>query len=86
MDIFLSFLIVPGGTITVMSKTVASDLVNCQEIALGNVYFCAALKRINKICCKISIISLLNIIQCLLLAWQVSDNSVIGHIVQGGAI
>jgi hypothetical protein len=87
MDICVSFLIVPDGTIALIAKTVASGLVNCQETTLRNVYCYAALNRLNNIGYKIFDILLLNVMQFILLISQINNEyCMVGHIVQGGAV
>ena len=87
MDIFTSFLIVPGGTIGFLAKTVASVLVNCQQPTLSNVYVYAVSKQLNNIVCEIFIISLLNIIWYILLnEYAANTYALSDHTVQGGAV
>jgi hypothetical protein len=87
MDIFVSFLIVPDGTIVLIAKTVASDLVNCQLATLSNVYFYAVTKLLSNIVCEIFIISLLNVIRYIVLNESATNNYALSdHAVQGGAV
>jgi hypothetical protein len=80
-------LIVPGGTIGFLAKTVASVLVNCQQPTLSNVYVYAVSKLLSNIVCEIFIISLLNIIRYILLNEYATNNYAMSdHTVQGGAV
>jgi hypothetical protein len=87
VDIFVSFAIVVQTAIGLIAKTVASGLVNCQEITLSDVYFYAALGLLNKIGYKIFIISLLNIMQYLLLTGLVNNRYCMSaRTMQGGVV
>lgn len=87
MDIFTSFSIVQASTIKLLTKTVASVLVNCQQPTLSNVYFYAVSKLLSNIVCEIFIISLLNIIRYILLNEYATNNYALSdHTVQGGAV
>ncbi len=83
MDIFASFSI----AVLAAVKNVTSVLVRCQLTTLNDVYFYAALNRLNKLVCKLSDNSLLSVLRCLLLSPEVKNKySMTGHIVQGGAV
>ncbi len=83
----MSFVMSVSTGILLIAKTVASGLVNCQESNFDYVCSYAAKKLLNKLSYKLSIISLLNIMQCLLLAWHVSNGYVMtSHTMQGGVV
>ncbi len=87
MDIFTSFSTVPNGTIKFLAKTVASDLVNCQQTTVSNVYVYAVSKLLSNIVCEIFIISLLNIIRYIVLNESATNNYALSdHAVQGGVV